>query len=98
MIIVRIRAAARSCKPIRLSLGDLRPFGVSDFCCTRASLLQLTLAVSSALTCPKYRRISLKTMAQRANCMQHAKTGLRCREEQRMILHDARDLAPFETE
>ncbi|WP_439362075.1 hypothetical protein [Bradyrhizobium sp. DASA03007] len=43
MIIVRIRAAARSCRPIRLSLGDFRPFGVSDFCCTRASLLQFTM-------------------------------------------------------
>jgi hypothetical protein len=98
MIIVRIRAAARSCRPIRLSLGAFRPFGAFDFGCTRASLLKLILVVLGLLACPKYRRISLKTMAQRANCMQHAKTGLRCGEERRMILRDARDIAPFETE
>jgi hypothetical protein len=39
MIIVRIRAAARSCRPIRLSLGDFRPGVGSNFCCTQASLL-----------------------------------------------------------
>jgi hypothetical protein len=94
MIIARIRVAARSCKPILLSLGDFRPFGASDFGCTRASFLRLILAISGPLACPKYRRISLKTMAQRANCMQHAKTGLRCREGRRMILRDARDVAP----
>jgi hypothetical protein len=63
MIIVRIRAAARSCRPILLSLGDFRPFGASDFGCTRASFLTLILAVSDPLACSKYRRISLKTMA-----------------------------------
>lgn len=39
MIIVRIRAAARSCRPIRLSLGDFRPGLGSDFCGTPAFLL-----------------------------------------------------------
>jgi hypothetical protein len=39
MIIVRIRAAARSCRPIRLSLGDFRTGLGSDFCCTPAFLL-----------------------------------------------------------
>ncbi|WP_244521603.1 hypothetical protein [Bradyrhizobium sp. DOA9] len=91
MIIVRIRAAARSCRPIRLSLGDFRPFGASDFGCTRASLLTLILAICGLSACPKYRRIPLKTMAYRANCMQHAKTGLRRSEGRRMIVFDARE-------